>query len=77
MSMDEKEPNNSTLDLPLLITRGLLVFPNMTESIEASRAYSVAAIDNARGVTNSLLLIACQKDPSKTGRLRCQIMRSF
>ena len=64
--MDEKEPNNSTLDLPLLITRGLLVFPNMTESIEASRAYSVAAIDNARGVTNSLLLIACQKDPSKT-----------
>ena len=63
--MDEKQPNNSTLDLPLLITRGLLVFPNMTESIEASRAYSVAAIDNARGVTNSLLLIACQKDPSK------------
>src|SRR5574344_1495867 len=65
MSMDEKQPNNSTLDLPLLITRGLLVFPNMTGSIEASRAYSVAAIDNARGVTNSLLLIACQKDPSK------------
>jgi ATP-dependent Lon protease len=48
MSMDEKQPNNnSTLDLPLLITRGLFVFPNMTESIEAARAYSVAAIDNA------------------------------
>jgi ATP-dependent Lon protease len=66
--MDETKPNNSnaTLELPLLITRGLLVFPNMTESIEASRAYSVAAIDNARGETNSLLLVACQKDPSKS-----------
>src|SRR5574344_1605179 len=67
MSMDDTKPTktNATLELPLLITRGLLVFPNMTESIEASRAYSVAAIDNARGMTNSLLLVACQKDPSK------------
>ncbi|MFA6619872.1 MAG: LON peptidase substrate-binding domain-containing protein, partial [Bacilli bacterium] len=63
---DIKQPIKDTLDLPLLITRGLLVFPNMTESIEASRAYSVAAIDRSRGVTNSLLLVACQKDPSKS-----------
>jgi ATP-dependent Lon protease len=67
MSMDDnKLPTKDTLDLPLLVTRGLLVFPNMTESIEAARAYSVAAIDRSRGVTNSLLLVACQKDPSKT-----------
>jgi ATP-dependent Lon protease len=66
--MDEAQPkkNDDTLELPLLITRGLLVFPNMTESIEASRAYSVAAIDNARSMTNSLLLVACQKDPGKS-----------
>lgn len=63
--MEEKK-ENSTLSLPLLVTRGLLVFPNMTESIEAARAYSVAAIDSARGVTNSLLLVGCQKDPAKS-----------
>ena len=66
MSMDDIKQPKDTLDLPLLITRGLLVFPNMTESIEASRAYSVAAIDRSRSATNSLLLVACQKDPSKS-----------
>jgi len=58
----EEETKNS-LSLPLLITRGLVVFPNMTESIEAGRVYSLAAIDQARKVTNSLLFVASQKDP--------------
>lgn len=53
------------LQLPLLVTRGLLVFPNLTESIEAGRAYSIKAIDVAREKTNSLLLITCQKNPDK------------
>jgi ATP-dependent Lon protease len=63
--MEEKttKSNAETLSLPLLITRGLVVFPNMTESIEAGRLYSLAAVDQARKVTNSLLFVASQKDP--------------
>jgi ATP-dependent Lon protease len=63
--MEEKptKSNVETLSLPLLITRGLVVFPNMTESIEAGRLYSLAAVDQARKVTNSLLFVASQKDP--------------
>jgi ATP-dependent Lon protease len=53
------------LSLPLLITKGLVVFPNMTESIEAARVFSMAAIDSARNVTNSLLFVSCQIDPRK------------
>lgn len=64
MSEEVKKQNQLT-GLPLLITKGLLVFPNMTESIEVGRSYSLAAIDQARGVTNSLLLVTCQKDPEK------------
>jgi ATP-dependent Lon protease len=61
-------PVSNKLVLPLLVTRGLLVFPNLTESIEVSRAYSMAAIDQARSVTNSLLFVSAQKDPSPRKR---------
>jgi ATP-dependent Lon protease len=61
--MDPVKTNS--LSLPLLVTRGLVVFPNMTESIEAARVYSLAAVDNARNVTNSLLFVSCQKDPAQ------------
>jgi ATP-dependent Lon protease len=61
--MDPVKANS--LSLPLLVTRGLVVFPNMTESIEAARVYSLAAVDNARNVTNSLLFVSCQKDPAQ------------
>lgn len=63
--MDNPIAAATALSLPLLVTRGLVVFPNMTESIEAGRAYSMACVDNARGVTNSLLFVGCQKDPNK------------
>jgi len=63
--MEEKTTKSKaeTLSLPLLITRWLVVFPNMTESIEAGRLYSLAAVDQARKVTNSLLFVTSQKDP--------------
>ncbi len=53
------------LRLPLLITRGLIVFPSMTESIEAAREFSLTAVDIARAETNSLLYVTAQLDPSK------------
>lgn len=58
-----EEVKKNVLSLPLLVTRGLVVFPNMTESIEAGRVYSLAAVDQARKVTNSLLFVASQIDP--------------
>lgn len=59
----EKE-SPETVVLPLVITRGLVLFPNLSESIEAGRSYSVSAIDESRKNTNSLLFLASQKDPS-------------
>ncbi len=53
------------LRLPLLITRGLIVFPSMTESIEAAREFSLTAVDIARAETNSLLYVTAQLDPNK------------
>jgi ATP-dependent Lon protease len=57
--------NDNKLTLPLLVTRGLVVFPNMSESIEAGRSFSLVAIDQAKKNTNSLLFVSAQKDPSK------------
>ncbi|HBB05821.1 MAG TPA: endopeptidase La, partial [Firmicutes bacterium] len=58
------DKSTKRITLPLLITRGLVLFPQMTESIEASRPYSVSAIDEAKKNTNSLLFVASQKDPN-------------
>lgn len=57
------ENTNNNLTLPLLITRGLVVFPNMTEEIEAARPFSVQAVKDAKEMTNSLLFIVAQKSP--------------
>lgn len=55
-------PNNeNTLTLPLLITRGLLVFPSTSESIGVGRAFSVQAVDEAKKTYNSLMFITAQK----------------
>lgn len=63
--MPENSPltNNDNLTLPLLITKGLVVFPNMSEEIDAARSFSVKAIDDAKEQTNSLLFVVAQKDP--------------
>ncbi|MCR5514650.1 MAG: endopeptidase La [Bacilli bacterium] len=63
--MDNVTENTNTLVLPLLVTRGLVVFPNMTESIEAGRPYSVKAIDIARRDSNSLLFVGVQRQLQK------------
>ena len=63
--MPENSPidNNENLTLPLLVTKGLVVFPNMSEEIDAARSFSVKAIDDAKEQTNSLLFVVAQKDP--------------
>ena len=52
-----------TYQLPLLITRGMVLFPNQAQSIEAGRPFSVAAIDAAKVDGNDLILVTSQKSP--------------
>ncbi|MGA0097699.1 MAG: endopeptidase La, partial [Bacilli bacterium] len=52
-----------TYQLPLLITRGMVLFPNQSQSIEAGRPFSVAAIDAAKVDGNDLILVTSQKSP--------------
>ncbi len=54
-----------TFDLPLLITRGKVYFPNQAEGVEAGRAFSMAAIDAARQGDNDLILVVSQKFPEQ------------
>jgi len=52
------------LELPLLITRELIVFPGITQPIEAGRPISVNAIETSRDETDSLIFVTAQKDSS-------------
>jgi ATP-dependent Lon protease len=52
-----------TYELPLLITRGMVLFPNQSQSIEAGRPFSVAAIEAAKVDGNDLILVTSQKSP--------------
>ena len=53
-----------TLSLPLLVTRSLVIFPGNQQLIEAGRVFSINAINTARDVTDSLILVSSQKDAS-------------
>ena len=53
----------STLTLPLLITRGLILFPHITRLIDAGRDFSVNAIKASREKADSLILVTSQMDP--------------
>lgn len=53
---------DNLIRLPLLITRGLIVYPSMSESIEAARDFSLQAVDASRAETNSLIFITAQMD---------------
>ncbi|MBE6142062.1 MAG: endopeptidase La [Erysipelotrichaceae bacterium] len=53
--------NRQTLTLPLLITRGLIVFPGNQKVIEAGRSFSVKAIQAAKQEADSLIFLTTQK----------------
>ena len=54
--------NPSSLTLPLLITKGLVLFPSTTRLIEAGRDFSVKAVKVAREKSDSLILITSQNN---------------
>lgn len=55
--------NEKVLRLPLLITRGLVLFPNNLLAIDAARPFSLKAIEVSKNECDSLLLISAQKAP--------------
>ena len=50
------------LTLPLLITRGLVIFPTTQQLIEAGREFSINAVKAAHLQADSLLFVTAQKD---------------
>ena len=55
--MDEK---TSTVTLPLLVTKGLILFPGNNRLIDAGRDFSINAIKVSKEKASSLILIASQ-----------------
>ena len=53
-----------TLLLPLLPTRSFVLFPSTVQPIEAGRSFSINAIRAAHLQADSLLFVACQKNPN-------------
>ena len=53
-----------TLTLPLLPTRSFVLFPSNIQPIEAGRSFSINAIRAAHAQADSLLFVACQKNPN-------------
>ncbi len=50
------------LVLPLLVTRGFILFPNCPQYIEAGRDFTLKALDESKANANSLILITSQKN---------------
>ena len=53
-----------TLTLPLLPTRSFVLFPATIQPIEAGRLFSINAIRAAHAQADSLIFVACQKNPN-------------
>ena len=54
--------NPSTLTLPLLITRGLILYPHNQRLIDAGRDFSIASIKVSKEKADSLIFITSQMD---------------
>ena len=52
-----------SLTLPVLITRGLVVFPNNPQMIDAGRSFTVNAFKASRSGANSLIIVTTQLNP--------------
>ena len=48
-------------NLPLLVTRGMVLFPNQIQSIDAGRPFTIAAVEEARKDNQDLVLVVAQK----------------
>lgn len=60
-----KFEKNVVFNLPVLVTRGLVLFPNQTESIYVERSFSIQAVNTSKDTYESYLLVVSQKDLTK------------
>ncbi|MFA5502912.1 MAG: endopeptidase La [Erysipelotrichia bacterium] len=60
----DKKNLPETLQLPLLITRELILFPGSPQTIEAGRKISINAVDASRLSADSLIFITSQINPN-------------
>lgn len=56
--------DNQTLTLPLIVTRGMVIFPGNQKLIEAGRKISINAVVAAKETADSLVFLTCQKSPN-------------
>lgn len=61
MKFEENVPFN----LPVLVTRGLVLFPTQTENIYVEREFSLNALNSAKTTYDSYILVVSQKDLSR------------
>ena len=52
----------SSITLPLLITKGMIIYPKNQKLIDAGRDFSIASIKASRDKSDSLILIVSQKE---------------
>lgn len=52
-----------SLTLPVLITRGLVVYPNNPQMIDAGRSFTINAFKASRSGANSLIIVTAQINP--------------
>lgn len=58
---DNTDLNKKNVTLPILITRGLAVFPSVAETIAVARPASLSALALSLETTNSLIVVGMQK----------------
>lgn len=56
--MEEKE----IVTLPLLVTRGLVIFPRSSTMVEAGREFSISAVEYAKQSSDGKVIVVTQKD---------------
>lgn len=59
----KKDENADQLKLPVVCTRGVVLFPNVENVLEVGRAKSLNAISFARNSANDFILVVTQKNP--------------
>ena len=56
--------NHALINCPILITRGEIVFPSVTVTIDVGRIFSVAAVNKSIEIFDSRIIVVSQKDIS-------------
>ncbi len=68
--------NRETLTLPLLITKSLVLFPGNTRVIEVGREFSINAVNAAKEISDSLILVVAQREPDNDSPTKENLLKA-